>query len=171
MRLAELNAADRARFVCVLGPVFEHAPWVAEAAYEARPFASPEALHAAMLDAVARAPAARQVAFLNGHPELGSRAEVVADLTAASRSEQLSAGLTRLSPDEAAWFQARNQTYRQKFGFPFIIAVRRHSKQGIMDEFERRLASSSADAERAEALRQIGWITRLRLDDTIEEHA
>jgi 2-oxo-4-hydroxy-4-carboxy-5-ureidoimidazoline decarboxylase len=170
MRLAELNDADRAGFVRALGPVFEHAPWVAEAAFEARPFASRDALHAAMLDAVARAPAVRQVAFLNGHPELGSRAEVVADLTAASRREQLSAGLTRLTPDEATWFQERNRAYRRKFGFPFIIAVRRHSKQSIMAEFERRLAAS-ADAERAEALREIGWITRLRLDDAVADGA
>ena len=166
MRLAELNCADRDTFVRTLGPVFEHAPWVAEAVVEVRPFASQEALHAAMLDIVARAPAARQIAFLNGHPELGSRATVVVDLTPESRAEQLSAGLTQLSPDEFAWFQARNRAYRETFGFPFIIAVRRHSKQGIMDAFERRLAATP-DAERAQALQEIGWITRLRLDDVI----
>ena len=168
MRLAELNDVDRARFVHTLGPVFERAAWVAEAAFDARPFPSRDALHAAMLAVVARAPAARQIGFLNGHPELGSRAAVVATLTAESRSEQLSAGLTQLSPDEFAWFQARNRAYREKFGFPFIIAVRRHSKQGIMDEFERRLAAPP-DAERAQALQEIGWITRLRLDDLVTE--
>ena len=168
MRLADLNRIDRAQFVGALGPVFEHAPWVAEAVFDARPFASREALHTAMLAVVARAPAARQIEFLNGHPALGSRAEVVAALTQESRSEQLSAGLTQLSPDEFAWFQARNRAYRETFGFPFIIAVRRHSKQGIMDEFERRLAATP-DAERAQALKEIGWITRLRLDDLLTD--
>ncbi|MBI3517111.1 MAG: 2-oxo-4-hydroxy-4-carboxy-5-ureidoimidazoline decarboxylase [Proteobacteria bacterium] len=168
MRLAELNHADRRTFVHTLGRVFEHAPWVAEAAFDARPFASRDALHATMLDVVTRAPATQQVEFLNGHPELGSRATVVAALTSESRSEQLSAGLTQLSPDEFAWFQVRNRAYREKFGFPFIVAVRRQSKQGIMVEFERRLAATP-DAERAQALREIGWITRLRLDDLIRD--
>jgi len=167
MRLAEVNQADRAGFVRLLGHVFEHAPWVAEAAFEARPFASRAALHAAMAAVVERAPPAQQIAFLNAHPELGSRAEIVPDLTADSRDEQISAGLTRLSPDEAAWFAARNRAYREKFGFPFIIAVRRHSKQGIMDAFERRLGGTPDD-ERAQALREIATITRLRVDSLIE---
>jgi len=168
MRLAELNRADRAAFVTVLGAVFEHAPWVADAAYEARPFASRATLHDAMMAAVARAPEGERVDFLNRHPELGSRADVVRDLTPASRDEQLSAGLTRLSPDEAAWFRARNRAYREKFGFPFIVAVRRLTKAGIMAAFERRLAGTR-DAECAEAFREIGWITRLRLDGLIED--
>jgi 2-oxo-4-hydroxy-4-carboxy-5-ureidoimidazoline decarboxylase len=168
MRLVELNGADRAAFVRALGALFEHAPWVAEAAYDARPFASRAALHAALMAAVERAPEARRIAFLNGHPELGSRAEIVADLTPASRSEQMSAGLTHLSPEEFAWFQARNRAYRERFGFPFIIAVRRHTKQGIMDAFERRLAGTR-DVELAAALGEIGWITRLRLDAVIQD--
>ncbi len=168
MRLAELNQADRAQFVAALGAVFEHAPWVADTAYAARPFASRDALHGAMMAAVERAPADRRVEFLNGHPELGSRAEIVADLTRDSRDEQMSAGLTRLSADESAWFQARNRAYREKFGFPFIIAVRRHTKQGIMDAMERRLAGA-VDAELAQALREVGVITRLRLDGLIED--
>ena len=167
MRLAEVNHADRATFVGLLGHVFEHAPWVAEAAFATRPFANRVALHAAMMAAVERALPAQQVAFLNAHPELGSRAEIVPDLTADSRHEQMSAGLTRLSPDEAAWFGARNRAYREKFGFSFIIAVRRHSKQGIMDAFERRLGGTPDD-ERAQALREIATITRLRLDSLVE---
>jgi len=168
MRLAELNGADRAGFVGALGAVFEHAPWVAAAAYDTRPFATRAALHAAMMAAVERAPEAQRIAFLAGHPELGSRAEIVAELTPDSRREQMSAGLTQLTPDEFAWFQARNRAYREKFGFPFIVAVRRLTKQGIMDAFERRLAGS-CDAELAAALREIGWITRLRLDEFIED--
>jgi 2-oxo-4-hydroxy-4-carboxy-5-ureidoimidazoline decarboxylase len=168
MRLAAVNDADRTSFVRLLGPVFEHAPWVAEAAWAARPFASRAAVHAAMMAVVERAPAAQQTAFLNGHPELGSRAEIVADLTAHSRDEQMSAGLTRLSPDEAAWFRARNQAYRQRFGFPFIIAVRAHTKQSLMDAFEHRL-QGQPEAERSQALREIATITRLRLDGLIED--
>jgi 2-oxo-4-hydroxy-4-carboxy-5-ureidoimidazoline decarboxylase len=170
MRLAEVNDADRTTFVARLGHVFEHAPWIAEAAHAARPFASRAALHDAMTAVIARAPAAQQVAFLNAHPELGSHAEVVPDLTADSRDEQMSAGLTKLSPDEFAWFAARNRAYRERFGFPFIIAVRRHTKQSIMDAFERRL-QATPEAERAQALREIGIITRLRLDAVIEDGA
>jgi 2-oxo-4-hydroxy-4-carboxy-5-ureidoimidazoline decarboxylase len=168
MRLAEVNQADRATFVQRLGHVFEHAPWVAAAAFDARPFADRAALHEAMVAAVERAPPAQQIDLLNAHPELGSRAEIVADLTADSRDEQISAGLTRLSPDEAAWFKARNQAYREKFGFPFIVAVRQHSKQSIMDAFERRLADTP-DAERAQALREVALIARLRLDNLIAD--
>ena len=167
MRLAELNRADRAAFVAALGAVFEHAPWVAEAAYAARPFASRAALHDAMMAVVARASEAERLAFLNRHPELGSRAAVVRDLTPDSHDEQMSAGLTRLSPDEAVWFQARNRAYREKFGFPFIVAVRRLTKAGIMAAFEHRLGGARDD-EIAQAFREIGWITRLRLDGLIE---
>lgn len=170
MRLAEINQADRAGFVRRLGHVFEHAPWVAEAAFEARPFAGLAALHDAMMAAVERAPAAQQIEFLNAHPELGSRAEVVPDLTDDSRDEQMSAGLTRLSADEAAWFRDRNRAYRAKFGFPFIVAVRQHTKNSIMAEFERRLAGAP-EQERARALAEIGVITRLRLDGLIEADA
>ena len=168
MRLAELNRADRAAFVAALGAVFEHAPWVAAAAFDARPFASRAALHAAMMAVVERAPEAEQVDFLNRHPELGSRAEIVADLTPDSRQEQMSAGLTQLSPAEAAWFREHNRAYRARFGFPFIVAARRLTKQGIMDAFERRSAGTRAD-ELAQALREIGWITGLRLADLVED--
>lgn len=167
-RLSELNSADRQGFVACLGGVFEHSPWIAEAAYDARPFADRARLHGAMMAVIERAAPERQIAFLNAHPELGARAEIVPDLTTESRNEQMSAGLNRLSPDEFAWFQTRNQAYRARFGFPFIIAVRHHSKQSIMDDFERRLAGTPA-AERAQALREIAAITRLRLDDLIEE--
>ena len=168
MRLAELNRADRAAFVAAVGAVFEHAPWVAAAAYDTRPFADRAALHAAMMAAVVRAPEAARVAFLNNHPELGSRAEIVADLTPDSRQEQMSAGLTQLSPDEAAWFRDRNRAYRERFGFPFIVAVRRLTRQGVMDAFEQRGASTRA-AELAQALSEIAWITRLRLADLVED--
>jgi 2-oxo-4-hydroxy-4-carboxy-5-ureidoimidazoline decarboxylase len=168
MRLSRVNAASRAEFVDLLGAVFEHAPWVADAAYEARPFPDRAHLHAAMMAAVEASPAERQIAFLNGHPELGARAEIVADLTADSAAEQMSAGLTRLSAAEFDWFRARNRAYRDKFGFPFIIAVRRHTKQAILDTFERRL-QGEPEEERAQALREIAVLTRLRLDTLIED--
>jgi 2-oxo-4-hydroxy-4-carboxy-5-ureidoimidazoline decarboxylase len=159
--LERLNAMPARDFAAALGDVFEHADWVAEAAAQARPYPTVAALHEGMLRAVQEAPADRQLAFLRGHPELGSKV-ARADLTADSRSEQGSLGLDRLGEDEFARFSRLNAAYRDKFGFPFIICVRRHTRDSILDQFERRLAND-ADAERRAALAEIGHITRLRL--------
>lgn len=157
-----LNGLDRAAFVAALGDVFEHAPWVAERAWEARPFPSVDALHAAMLAAVRARPLEAQIAFLRAHPDLGGKAARAGAMTAASVAEQASAGLDRLTDEEYARFHRLNEAYRARFGFPFIIAVRAHDKTGILAAFERRLAHTR-EAEVDEALRQIGDITRLRL--------
>jgi 2-oxo-4-hydroxy-4-carboxy-5-ureidoimidazoline decarboxylase len=114
-----------------------------------------------MVNAVLTAPASRQLAFIGGHPELGSRV-ARADLTAESQAEQGGLGLDRLSGEEFERFHRLNQAYRQKFGFPFIICVRRHTRDSILRDFERRL-ENSIDAERAQALAEIALITRLRL--------
>ena len=154
-------------FVGALGDVFEHAPWVAEQAAAGRPYPTVEALHEAMVQAVAaKAPADQQLAFIRAHPELGSKVRR-ADITADSQAEQGSLGLDRLSDEEFARFTTLNATYRDKFGFPFIICVRRHTRDSILTEFERRL-KNDANAERAAALREIGLITRLRLVAKIE---
>ncbi len=115
-----------------------------------------------MIGAVRNETAERQLAFIGGHPELGSRVGQAADLTDASQSEQGSLGLNGLSADEFATFSRLNQAYRDKFRFPFIICVRRHTRNSILRNFERRLGNDIA-AERAQALTEIGLITRLRL--------
>jgi OHCU decarboxylase len=163
MTLAELNRLDRAAFVAALGHVFEHSPWVADAAWLARPFGDVGALHAAMVGAMMAAPPERQLALLRAHPELAGRAAVRGELTADSTAEQSGAGLTSCSPDEYARLQALNARYNARFGFPFILAVRGHDRAGVLAEFERRLGNT-VDDERAECLRQVARITSMRLD-------
>lgn len=161
LTLAALNAMAPQAFVAALGEVFEHSPWVAEAVVSQRPYPTVAALHDAMIAAVRNAAAGRQLAFIQGHPELGSRVGQIA-LTDASQSEQGSLGLNSLSAEEFATFSRLNQAYREKFRFPFIICVRRHTRDSILRNFAQRLENDIA-AERAQALAEIGLITRLRL--------
>jgi 2-oxo-4-hydroxy-4-carboxy-5-ureidoimidazoline decarboxylase len=166
--LSEINAMPAADFVTALGDVFEHAPWVTERAAAGRPYQSVAALHDALMQAVRYAPAAAQVAFVRGHPELGGKLARAGAMTEASRSEQGGLGLDRLNDEEFARFERRNAAYRERFGFPFIIAVRRHTRASILAEFERRLANDPS-AELATALAEIGHITRLRLDAKVRD--
>jgi len=162
-----LNAMDRAAFVAAVGDIFEHAPWVAERAYAARPFAGIAALHDAMMQAVREAPHETQLALLRGHPELGGKVARAGAMTKDSVAEQGGLGLDRLNETDFARFERANTAYRAKFGFPFIVCVRRHnSAQSILANFEQRVGNDRA-AELAAALDEIGYITRLRLDDRI----
>jgi 2-oxo-4-hydroxy-4-carboxy-5-ureidoimidazoline decarboxylase len=165
--LAGLNAADRDAFVAALGGIFENAPWVAERAYATQPFATVADLHRALMAAVAAAGEAEQLALIRGHPELGGKVALAGAMTAESRQEQGSLGLDRLSEAEFAKFERLNSAYRARFGLPFIICVRRHTRDSILDNFERRLANS-VEAERTAALQEIGHITRLRLVAAVE---
>jgi 2-oxo-4-hydroxy-4-carboxy-5-ureidoimidazoline decarboxylase len=165
--LEQLNAADQGDFVGTLGGIFENAPWVAERAFAARPFATVADLHAAMTQAVAAAGQAQQLGLIRGHPELGSKIARAGAMTAESRREQGGLGLDRLSEEEFARFERLNAAYSQRFGFPFIICVRRHTRDSILDNFERRLGNGP-EAERAAALQEIGHITRLRLVEAVD---
>ena len=165
--LAALNAADRDAFVAALGGVFENAPWVAQQAHATRPFATVADLHRALMAAVAAAGDAEQLAFMRGHPELGGRIARAGAMTAESRQEQGGLGLDRSSEAEFARFEQLNAAYRARFGIPFIICVRRHTRGSILANFERRLANS-LEAERAAALEEIGHITRLRLVEAVD---
>lgn len=160
--LKALNAMPREAFAAAIGSSFEHSPWIAEQAWDARPFDSVEALHAAMLAVVRRAPHAVQLAFLCAHPELAGREAQAGTMTTDSVHEQRSAGLDALTRDEMLEMKRLNAEYRQRHGFPFIIAARRHTKEQIFAELRRRAAADSA-AEFREAIEQIGFITRLRL--------
>jgi 2-oxo-4-hydroxy-4-carboxy-5-ureidoimidazoline decarboxylase len=165
--LAALNAADRDAFGAALDGIFEHAPWVAEQACTLRPFATVAELHCALMAAVAGAGEVEQLAFVRGHPELGGKVARAGAMTAESRQEQGSLGLDRLSEAEFRRFEQLNAAYRARFGIPFIICVRRHTRDSVLGEFERRLANS-AEAERAAALDEIGHITRLRLVEVVD---
>lgn len=159
--LDQLNRSSNQDYVAALADVFEHAAWVAEAAAARRPYPTVTALHEGMMRAVREAPAERQLDFIRGHPELGSKVARV-DLTTDSQSEQGGLGLDRLSEEEFARFSRLNAAYREKFGIPFIVCVRRHTRDSILRQFENRL-TNDAEAERKAALDEIGLITRLRL--------
>jgi 2-oxo-4-hydroxy-4-carboxy-5-ureidoimidazoline decarboxylase len=165
--LEELNAADAAGFVAALGDIYEHAPWVAQAVTGARPFVTLAALHEAMAAAVRAAAPERQLELIRAHPDLAGKAARAGSLTASSKAEQASAGLDRLSETEFAQFHRLNDAYREKFAFPLIICVRRHGKESILRQFERRLRNDAA-AEAETALAEIVRIAALRLDPRVE---
>jgi 2-oxo-4-hydroxy-4-carboxy-5-ureidoimidazoline decarboxylase len=165
--LTELSTVNEAAFVAAMGDVYEQAPWVAQAVSKQRPFATLAALHAAMTAAVRAAPVDQQLALIKGHPDLAGKAARAGALTADSTAEQASAGLDCLSEAEFAHFHRLNSAYREKFGIPFIICARRHGKDSILQQFERRLQNGKA-AETKAALDEIFRIAALRLDQRIE---
>src|SRR5215475_8702311 len=165
--LAELNAADEAAFMAALGDVYEHAPWVAQAASKQRPFPTLADLHKAMMEAVRAAPPEQQLALIKGHPDLAGKAARAGTMTVDSKAEQASAGLERLAEAEFAQFHRLNDAYREKFGMPFIICVQRHSKDSILQQFERRL-QNTISAETETALGEIFRIAALRLDQRLK---
>jgi 2-oxo-4-hydroxy-4-carboxy-5-ureidoimidazoline decarboxylase len=164
--LASLNETDRDGFVAALGDIYEHAPWVAQAAFAARPFATLAALHAAMQAAVRTAPVEQRLALIKGHPDLAGKAARAGTMTAHSVAEQSSAGLDRLSEAEFARFHQLNDAYRARFGMPFIVCVRRHGKDSILRQFERRLRNEPPE-EAETALAEIFRIVALRLDQRV----
>ena len=165
--LAALNRMEAEAFVALLGDVFEHAPWVARAAWAERPFADVAELHAAMMRTVRSAPTEARCTFLNGHPELAGPEARARSLTAASAREQGGAGLDRMSEADAAAFDRLNAAYRARFGFPFIIAVRGRTRSEILPVFEARLGRDP-EAEVATALDEVAQITRMRIDRLID---
>jgi 2-oxo-4-hydroxy-4-carboxy-5-ureidoimidazoline decarboxylase len=165
--LDKLNAANKAQFVTALGAIYEHSPWVAEAVVAKRPFATLGALHAAMMQAVRAADEAAKLKLLKAHPDLAGKAARAGAITADSQGEQASAGLDRLNETEFETFHRLNEAYAKKFGFPFIICVRRHTKDSIFRQFEARLVSDTA-RERKTALLEIFRIAALRLDQHVE---
>lgn len=168
MTLAEINRLEPAAFVTLLGAVFEHSPWVAERAWHERPFASLDDLHRAMAGVVERASREEQLALVRAHPELAGREAGEGGLSAASSGEQGRLGFTRLSPDELRAMQNLNRSYRDKFGFPCIVALRLHAtRRGVMEEMEKRI-HNTRQAELRTALEQIGHIARGRLETILD---
>lgn len=166
LTLDALNAMPEEAFVRLLGGIFEHSPWVAQGVLRQRPFASLAALHQAMTACVAAAGQEAQLRLIRAHPELAGKAAIQGELTTESASEQSGAGLDQCTAEEFARLTALNQAYREKFGFPFIIAVRGLDRTRIIQAFERRLGNSY-DEEFAECLAQIHIIGDLRLQALI----
>lgn len=168
MRLRDLNEGDEARFLEALGPVAEHSPWVVAETWARRPFRTVEDLIDALRATMLAAPTDRQLSLIRAHPDLAGRAAIAGDLTDASAREQASAGLDRLTPAEYQRFHHLNDAYKDRFGFPFIICVREHTKAAILAAFDTRLHQEPA-AEVATAIDQIGRIVRLRVLDLVTE--
>jgi 2-oxo-4-hydroxy-4-carboxy-5-ureidoimidazoline decarboxylase len=160
--MAPINAMDRPSFVEKFGGVFEKSPWVAEQAWDRKPFASVDDMHAAIVSVVKYTPLPRQLKLLQNHPDLAGKEAQAGAMTASSVSEQASAGLNALSKAEMIRISDFNAAYKEKFGFPFIITVRMHTKEGIFFDFSRRLQNDTR-TEYLNNLQNVYAITRLRL--------
>ncbi|HIK55186.1 MAG TPA: 2-oxo-4-hydroxy-4-carboxy-5-ureidoimidazoline decarboxylase [Synechococcales cyanobacterium M55_K2018_004] len=158
--LSDLNQMNEAEFVAALGSIFEETPAIARQVWQQRPFPDVKTLHERMVAIVQGADRQVQQALILAHPDLGSRVKMAED----SVKEQAGAGLDRLSAEEYNRFLALNRAYREKFGFPFIIAVRNHTKDSILQAFEQRL-HHSPEAEFQQALEEIYQIAWFRLQE------
>lgn len=165
--LATVNKMDQAAFTEALGGIFEKSPWVAEAAWSSRPFASVDDLHQKMVAVVKYANIDQQLKLLRSHPDLAGKEAQAGEMTASSVAEQASAGLNALSKEEMATLARYNAEYKKKFGFPFMIAVRNHTKLGIFNLFKQRLGNDTV-TELGNALQQVYNITRIRLETKFE---
>jgi 2-oxo-4-hydroxy-4-carboxy-5-ureidoimidazoline decarboxylase len=164
--LSDLNAFSKADFVEALANIFEYSPWIAEKAADGRPFAGVRQLFEAMKTAVDRAPSELRFALIKAHPDLANKTQRAAGLTAESNAEQNSVGLDRLSDAEYAAFERVNNAYRAKFGFPYIVCVRRHTRDSILRDFERRLPNDVTTETQA-SIAEICRIAALRVDQLV----
>lgn len=156
---------DRTTFVDTFGGIFEHSPWIAEAAFDSKlgpAHDTAKGLHQAFTQAFRAAPEEKRLKVLRAHPDLAVKISNAAPLTVASSAEQASAGLDALNDFERGAFMALNEAYVTEFGFPFIVAVRDHTKMSIMEAFHNRL-QNDREMEFAEACRQVERIAELRL--------
>ena len=164
--MAKIDAMDAPTFRSELGFAFELSPWVVERAHAAGPFGCIDVLHDAMMRVLGAAPVDDRVGLIRAHPDLAGKAALAGELTRESVDEQKSAGLDRLEPDEFATINKLNDAYRAQFAFPFVICAKLNDKHAILAAMERRL-NNSREHEIDEAVRQIGLISRLRLDEAI----
>jgi 2-oxo-4-hydroxy-4-carboxy-5-ureidoimidazoline decarboxylase len=161
--LSDLNACSKADFVAALANIFEYSPWIAEQVADLRPFAGVKPLFAAMTAVVDQASPDLRLALIKSHPDLANKTQRAAGLTAESDFEQNSLGLDRLSDAEFEAFERVNNAYRSKFGFPYIVSVRRHTKDSVLRDFARRLPNDTA-TEIQTTIGEICRIAALRVD-------
>ncbi len=161
--ISALSALDQAQFVQRLDSIFEHSPWIAARTWNARPFADVGSLHAAMLATLAASSDEEKLALIRAHPELAGKEAETGTLTAASSGEQRGAGLDQCSREELILLRRLNAEYRERHGFPFVIAVKGLSRHQIIAALSHRLNNATA-VEFDTSLREIGKIARFRLD-------
>lgn len=160
--LTDLNQMSQAEFAAALGAVFEHTPGIAAAAWHQQPFQDRSDLYAAMVSVLRALPPDKKIALLRAHPQLGSKAK----MAPASVAEQSGVGLDLLSPEEFEWLRSHNEAYETKFGFPFVVAVKEHTKASIFALMAARL-ECDRDTELATAIAEIEKIARFRLEGAI----
>jgi 2-oxo-4-hydroxy-4-carboxy-5-ureidoimidazoline decarboxylase len=164
LSIQALNQLDRAAFIARFGGVYERSPWVAEGAWKRRPFSNRAALESALQSVVRDAGRERQLELLRMHPALGTRKE----LSGYSRGEQAGAGLMDATEHVRQELGGLNRRYEEKFGFPFILAVRGATLATILDSCGTRL-NHDFETEFAESLRQVFRIAGFRLGDLLTE--
>lgn len=167
--IAELNDFSTANFVAALSNVFEYSPWIAEQAAAMRPFTGVRPLFEAMTAVVDRAAPELRLALVKAHPDLADKTQRAVGLTAESTAEQNSVGLDRLSDAEYEAFERVNNAYKAKFGIPYIVCVRRHTKDSILRNFEQRLPNSTA-TEMQTSIAEICRIAALRLNQLVSSN-
>lgn len=166
MTLDDVNSLSRAAFLETFGSIYEHSPWVADTVEPERPFSDFEALIAKMRAPVEASSKEQKLVLLRAHPELAGKAAIDGTLTQASQEEQASAGLDRMLPDEFQALTEMNAAYNDRFGFPFIICVRRTTKAGILFAMETRL-NNTIEQEFETALGEVHKIAELRLEGVV----
>ncbi|MEI7599427.1 MAG: 2-oxo-4-hydroxy-4-carboxy-5-ureidoimidazoline decarboxylase [Aestuariivirga sp.] len=162
MNITQVNAMSPKAFIEAFGDVAEHSPWVAREADASRPFANREALVKHFETAIRAANRDAQLALIRAHPDLATKARLTEDST----KEQAGAGLNALTAEEFARFTDLNARYKQRFGFPFIFAVKGATKHMILDSFEARVGNDEA-VEFETALSQVCRIFRFRIEDRV----
>lgn len=156
--IAQINSMSQDEFVAALGAVFEETPAIARSTWKKRPFADVTALYHQMVNAVKTMSKPEQLALIRVHPDLGSKVK----MAEASVQEQSGVGLDRLTASEYEYFEKLNAAYKAKFSFPFIVAVKNHTKDSIFTDFEQRL-ENSVDQEFDRAIAEIYQIAQFRL--------
>ena len=166
LTISQLNQFDQVEFIRVVGPVFEHSPWIAETTFAKKPFADLENLHRALCETVKNSGEEKQLALIRAHPDLVGKIALAGQLTKESTNEQASARLNKLTPEEIDLFQTQNAAYKNRFDFPFVICARLNKKAAILAGFETRL-KNLREQEIKTALEEIFKIAELRLRDLI----
>lgn len=161
--LQELNEMNKSTFIKTFGFIFEHSPWIMERVWYARPFSTIDELHEVMKSVVEVSNKNEILSLIQGHPDLGTKLQ----MSSTSQKEQKGAGLDQLTPIEYEKFLSLNHQYKEKFGFPFIIAVRNHTKESIYENMKKRIHQPKRE-EYKRALGEIFNIAKFRLEDLLK---
>jgi 2-oxo-4-hydroxy-4-carboxy-5-ureidoimidazoline decarboxylase len=168
LTLKELNQLPEIEFTNILGSIFEHSPWVAKQTYEFRPFSSVDSLLQYMFDLVKESPQADRLKLICNHPQLAGKEAEQGSLTEHSKNEQDAAGLNHCTAEELAQLQTLNQQYLDKFGFPFVIAVKGLTRHDILAAMQQRI-DNPLEQEFDACIDQIGRIAEFRLKELITD--